>query len=236
MRPAVSVCLVLALGACNGTEPDADVIPVEVQWMEWPAEVLAATPFTARLTGYGVSCQEVLKFDPAPRVDNSAVTFEPFYLVTGEPGPCPLRDYGAGQGVPQAGHPISILVPMFDTRASVPGLEAQNPRLYEMRAAASVYAREGGAAPALPVRTFGDITVRSDVASAARTNAGGNGYAYRESPGCVRLSAAGVYPGYIVENPPDTASYWYGFVRGYLYEPAAKLCGESRVFRVVSIC
>ena len=46
MRNAVSACLVLALAACNGTEPDAGVVPVEVQWMEWPAEVsaLAATP------------------------------------------------------------------------------------------------------------------------------------------------------------------------------------------------
>ncbi len=234
MRTARSVALIVLLASCNGTEPDVDAVPVEVQWMEWPAEVLAATPFTVRLTGYGVSCQEVLKFDPALRVDNSAVTFEPFYLVIGEPGPCPLRDHGAGLVVPQASHPISIVVPIFDTRASVPGLEAQNPRVYEMRAAASVYARDG-ATPALPVRTFGEITVRSDVVSGARTNAGGAGYAYRESPGCVRLSAAGVYPGYIVENPPDTASYWYGFVRGYLYEPAAKLCGESRVLHVLSL-
>jgi hypothetical protein len=69
-----------------------------------------------------------------------------------------------------------------------------------------------------------------------RINAGGRAYASRDSLGCVTLFPFGLYPGYVVENPPaDTAQYWSGFVRGYIYEPVAPVCGESKAFHLVSV-
>ncbi len=116
----------------------------------------------------------------------------------------------------------------------MPGLAAQYPRSYEIRAASDVSALRALAA-GLPIRTFGEITVRSDTANAARANAGGLVFAYRDSTGCVEITPAGIYQGYVLENPPaDTASYWSAFVHGYLYKPAAPLCGASRVFHLVT--
>src|SRR6266566_2765930 len=103
MRPA-SFVLLLAVPVVARSEPDTRIEPAQVSWMEWPAEVMAATTFTVRLVGYGVA-----------------------------------------------------------------------------------------------------------------------------------LSPYGVYPGYVIENPPaDTAEYWFGFVRGYIYEPAAPVCGEAKVFHLVT--
>ena len=62
MRAVSFACLALApLAAC--TEPDSEIVSAEVTWMEWPAEVLAATPFTVRFVGYGdVYCREIEAF------------------------------------------------------------------------------------------------------------------------------------------------------------------------------
>ena len=229
MRPSLFAALLLvAVLAC--TEPDTELLPAEVNWMEWPAEILAATPFTVRIVGYAAACREVLKFDPGSSIDNSAVTFAPFFLVSKREAPCPLE---------RAAHPIDqvipIIAPFFDTRAPVPGLVAQYPRTYEIRAASEVSMRLEALASRLPVRTFGEIAVRSDTANATRANAGGLVFAYRDSTGCVEITPVGIYQGYVLENPPaDTASYWSAFVRGYLYKPAAPPCGSSRVFHLVS--
>jgi hypothetical protein len=218
----------LALAACS--EPDTRAIPVEVQWAEWPAEVLAATPFTVRLLGYGPGCYARQELRVPVRVDQSAVTFEPYFLVNddGQDICLPRLDL-----LPAGASPIPIDVGYYDTRAPVPGLAAQYPRTYEIRASAAVYA-----APrleALPVRMFGEVTVRSDSASGARTNAAGNVYAWRDSLGCVRLVPPFTSPGIVIENPPaDTASWWSGFVRGYLYDRAASICGDRRVFHLVT--
>jgi len=221
--------LVLPVGACS-SEPDTRIEAAQVSWMEWPAEVLAATPFTVRLVGYGVSCVEVVKFVTAPSVDQSAVTFEPYFLITGQPQFC--RDLVA-QGTIADTPPLRLIAPFFDTRAAVPGLEAQVPRTYEVRAGTDVSARD--ALAAFPIRTFGEVTVRSAGVATERTNAGGVAYAVRDSLGCVTLQPYVVYPGYVLENPPaDTATYWYGFVRGYIYEPAARVCGQARVFHLVT--
>ncbi len=221
MRTA-SFVLLLAVPVVACSEPDTRVEPAQVSWMEWPAEVSAATPFTVRLVGYGVSCVEVVKFVTKPSVDQSAVTFEPYFLLTGQPQFC--RELTPSS---------RIIAPFFDTRSAVPGLEAQVPRTYEIRAGTDVSARE--AAAALPIRTFGDVTVRSAQVESGRINAGGLAYATRDSLGCVTLSPAGVYPGYVIENPPaDTARFWSAFVRGYIYEPAAAVCGNSKVFHLVT--
>ena len=216
-----ALLLVVPVAACS-SEPDIRIEPAQVNWMEWPAEVLAATPFTVRLVGYGVACVEVVRFETAPTVDQSAVTFEPYFLLTGQPQFCRTLEAPLDR----------LIAPFFDTRAAVPGLEAQVPRTYEIRAGTDVSTRE---AAAFPIRTFGEVTVRSDGVATARVNAGGQVSASRDSLGCVTLSPYGVYPGYVIENPPaDTAQYWSGFVRGYIYEPAAPVCGEARVFHLVT--
>jgi hypothetical protein len=226
MRGVAFACLVLAsVAACTG--PDSEVVPAQMQWMEWPAEVLASAAFTVRLVGYGAGCG-VQRFDPGLSVDNSAVTFEPFFLVRKPQPVCPAYD--------RASAPVSrlsLVVPFFDTLASVGGLAAPSSRSYELRAAANVSA--AAAAPtALPVRTFGEIVVRTDLADALRTNAGGMAYAQRDSSGCVTIFV-GISHDYVVENPPtDTATFWSGFVRGYLYKPATPVCGADTVFHLVS--
>lgn len=227
MRKTSFVLLLVLPLACS--EPDTRIEPAQVSWMEWPAEVLAATPFTVRLVGYGVGCVEVVKFVTAPTVDQSAVTFEPYFLLTGQPQFCRQLDAAPEPGVTGS---LRLIAPLFDTRAAVPGLEAQVPRTYEIRAGTDVSARE---AAAFPIRTFGEVTVRSAGVETQRINAGGLAYASRDSLGCVTLQPYGVYPGYVIENPPaDTVQYWFAFVRGYLHEPAAPMCGEARVFHLVS--
>lgn len=225
MRSAPFACLTaLALSACS--DQNSRVIFVQMTWMEWPAEVLAAQPFTVRLVGYGGACGADVHFDPGTTVDNSAVTFEPFFLVSGPPLVCPVY----ARAAQLAGSPP--LPAFFDTRASVSGLTPQSPRSYEIRGAADVSATPN-APSALPVRTFGEIVVRSAAADTSRTNAGGNVYAVRDTAGCVEIYAG--FTRYAVENPPaDTASSWSGFVTGYIYKAAAPVCGESVVFHMVS--
>jgi hypothetical protein len=228
MRPASFVLLlVVPVAACS--EPDTRIEPAQVSWMEWPAEVSAATTFKVRLAGYGVACVEIRQFVTTPTVDQSAVTFEPYYL-TGRPLVCPLdlarRD--------PAGTPALSIAPSFDTSAAVPGLEAQYPRTYEIRAGTNVYV-PNALGSTLPIRTFGDITVRMAQVENGRINAGGRVYAARDSLGCVTLYPSFIYPGYVIENPPaDTTQYWTAFVRGYIYDAPAPVCGESRVFHLVT--
>lgn len=225
MRSASLVLLlVLPVAACS--EPDTRIEPAQVSWMEWPAEVSAATPFSVRLVGVGVFCVHVVRFVTAPTVDQSAVTFEPYFMLQGQP--CiPIRA--------TAVDPASI-VPVqsvFDTATGVPGLAAQYSRTYEIRAGTSVLAH--GVAAALPIRTFGDITVSTAQVENGRVNAGGLATVVRDTLGCVSVFPSGLRSGYVVENPPaDTALYWFAFVRGYLYEPAAPVCGQARVFHLVT--
>jgi len=226
MRRAMSVLLCLAAPlACS--EPDTRIEPAQVNWMEWPAEVLAATSFTVRVAGYGGDCRPEAKLVITPTVDQSAVTFEPYFLVPRAPDPC----YYLATESPAS--TLRLIAPFFDTRAAVPGLEAQVPRTYEIRAGADASARD--ALAAFPIRTFGEVTVRSAGVATELVNAGGLAYAARDSLGCVTLVPYGLYPGYVIENPPaDTVQYWFGFVRGYIYEPAAPVCGESKVFHLVT--
>jgi hypothetical protein len=226
MRPVVLASLVLASSAAC-TEPDSEIVPAQVNWMEWPAEVQASEAFTVRLVGYGAPCREVLRFDPGTSVDNSAVTFEPFFLVSRHPTPCPLDARVLAATQPP------IIAPYFDTRAPVSGLVPQTPRSYEIRAGTDVSVQDA-ATPTLPVRTFGEVIVRSGTADASRMGAGGIAYAQRDLSGCVTMYV-GIQQIYVLENPPaDTVTYWSGFVRGYLYKAAAPVCGADTVFHLVS--
>lgn len=226
--PSFVLLLAVSVSACS--EPDSRIEPAQVGWMEWPAEVSVTTPFSARLIGYNPSCAQVLKFVTAPTVDQSAVTFEPYFLITGQPNYCRLDVAGSG---PLDTASIRLVAQFFDTKADVPGLEAEFSRTYEMRAGTTVSTRNFLAG--FPIRTFGDITVRTAQVENGRTNAGGTAYASRDSLGCVSLHPFGFYPGYVIENPPaDTAQYWSAFVRGYIYDAPAPVCGESKVFHLVT--
>jgi len=228
MRPAwfASSCIaaLAALAAC-GAEPDTTVIPTTVDWMEWPAEVKVGAPIDVRLVG-GQPCGILLELRTPASVDNSAVTFEPYFLAKKGIGPCPLPASSAPR--------VSIIAVGFDTTAVIGGLPADYDRVYEMRAAASSFIALPTAG--LPVRTFGTIAVRLAQPDAGRTAAAGFAYEYKDGAGCVRLQPRSAYRsgGYLVENA-DSASVLDGMVRGYLYQGAAPVCGETRVFHLESV-
>jgi len=246
MKRFRSLTLLAFLAGCSSaSEPGTTVVDAQVSWMEWPAEVVAGTPFLVRLTGYGVECREIFSFSLAPAIDNSAVTFEPYYVVSTKQQVCPLA---VSQGSASAASPASPIGPNFDTLATVTGLSASTPRTYEIRAAANVSV--AAATPGIPVRTFGNILVRPDTASSPHRNAGGSVSAWRDTADCLHLSPlyivflahptpaadSPIGPGfsYVVENPPDTTSYWSGFVQGYVYAPAKAICGDTVVFHLVT--
>lgn len=225
---AVAIALVVVLAPGCATDPDTEVVPATVLWMEWPAEVLAAEPFTVRLVGFGVECRQVVRFDTDPTVNETSVTFEPFFVVTGPQQVCPaiLADPLPGS--------LSPVAPFFDTRAAVPPLTPTVPRTYEMRAATLPFANALGA-PDRMVRWFGDVLVRSDVVQSDVIRVGGQVYSYVDALDCLHVAAVGLYPGYAVENPPAGAGNWSGFVRGYLHSVSAPICGETRVFHLESL-
>jgi len=226
-----ALCAILSLGVVACSEPDLDVEPSVVSWMEWPEEVPVATPFSVHLTTSTAGCGVRGTVQLPVSVSNSAVTFEPVFLVEGRDNVvCVARAMEA-----------AVVGPGYkDTTAVVPGLPAQYPRSYEMRATASVYVPQSvQAGTSLPVRTFGQVIVRQTVPPGGRTNVGGQAFATPQPSGCVRLRPLGRFDlpggGYVLENPPNASSYWFGFVRGYVYEPATPVCGESRVFHLVSL-
>lgn len=226
MRSVLFALLLSGLTACGGTGPNTQTVPLDVNWMEWPAQVVAAQPFGVRLLVPEPSCALVVALGAPATIDNSAVTFEPFALVRNEPVVCAFAA-SASSPVPFYG--------ARDTTIQVEGLAATYPRTYELRAAAYAFA-SAATASALPVRTFGTVTVRLDSAPATRANAGGRAQVTRDALGCVRVAPQGVFPtsSYVVENP-DSSLVSGAFVRGYLYDAAAPLCGATRVFHLVSV-
>ncbi|HXI34262.1 MAG TPA: hypothetical protein VNH63_09290 [Gemmatimonadales bacterium] len=217
---SLSVLALLVLG-CSDT--DTHVLPAAVNWMEWPAEVRAGAAFNVRLVGFAPFCGPSDGFSGAPQVSDSAVTFQPYFIVPDHPSACPLT-------VRQATSPI--LAPSFDTTQAVPGLPAPSARSYDIRASLAV-ATPGGSA--FVIRTFGTVIVRADSADTSRTAAAGQAYTSRDTLSCLRILTPGLFfPGYVVENPPDTTTYWSAFVLGYVYTPAAPVCGEKRVFHLVA--
>lgn len=211
--------VILAL-SCDG--PGTHILPAAVNWMEWPAEVRAGMPFTVRLVGFAAFCGPNDGFNAVPQVTDSAVTFQPYFIVPDRQSPCPL----AAQQVVSP-----VFAPSFDTSAAVPGL-AVSAGTYDLQA--SAFAETFAPSDGYVVRAFGTVTVRADSADTSRTAAAGQIYTSRDSLSCLRVFSPGLFPGYVLENPPDTTTYWSGFVRGYLYAPAAPVCGEKRVFHLVA--
>lgn len=220
------VSFVMLFAAALACEPDTHAIPVTVQWMDWPTEVAAGTPFRTRLVVFGV-CAVSPVFRPGATADVSAVTFAPYFV-------------GAQDGILCAASGLELLVvTAIDTAGTAPGLSAAFPRTYEMRATSSVYAPLTGAA-AEPVRTFGDVTVRPPSPifdPPTRRNAAGYAQLERDSLGCVRIRPSGLYtPGaaIVLENPVDTVTWYGSFVRGYIQSVDPAVCGERTVFHLVS--
>lgn len=224
MRPAVFATLCLGvLVACDANSND-QVNPVTVQWMDWPAEVEAGQPFRTRLVVWGV-CAINPRFNAGTSADQSAVTFAPYFLVDDEPILC------AG-GVAER-----LIVTAIDTAGTAPGLTATFTRTYEMRGTASTYLRSNAILGNFPVRTFGEVTVQIADADTSRRNAAGVVYVERDTAGCVRVRPAGLYsPGaaLVLEDQADTAGLSSAFARGFIYEAAVAVCGEKRVFHLVS--
>src|SRR5882762_9733596 len=159
MRPAMFAAIALGLlVACD--EPSGKVDPVSVQWMDWPAEVNAGQPFRTRLVVWGV-CTLNPQFRSGARADQSAVTFEPYFLIGHDHIACLTERT-----------PTLLALIAIDTAGTAPGLSAPSARTYEMRASTMDVAYSAGA-QALPVGTYGDVTVRPSGADPSRRNAGG---------------------------------------------------------------
>jgi len=215
------LALLAGLTACDS---GLEIEPASVQWMEWPAEVSVATPFTARMLVPFPACHRSV-FKPAVSENQSAVTFAPYFLVEGGAPVClpsPALDVA----------PVPFLA--LDTVITAPGLATTVARTFEMRATAFVATSTTNTNA---VRTFGDVTVRLSNPDTSRRNAGGVATLLLDGGGCARLRPAGYLQppqGYVLEDQADTTGLNYAFVRGYLHEAAAPVCGQTRVFKLVS--
>jgi len=226
MRP-VAFAALLGLVACSES---VRFLPVSVQWMDWPAVVAAGDPFRTRLVVYQ-PCALIRGFEPAPSADASAVTFAPYFVADKEPIGCYTTMSVASE---------MLVTWAIDTAGTAPGLYAYGDdvaRTYEMRALAP--ACPGCALlNSAPILIFGQVTASPGSAPpSASRNAAGFVLAQRDSAGCLRIRPSGLpntAAALVVENPPDTTAHWGGFVRGYIHEPAAPVCGESKVFHLLS--
>jgi hypothetical protein len=218
----VMLCIA-SIAACKSDSGDT-VQPVTVQWMEWPAEVAAGQPFRTRLIVWGI-CAVNPRFQAGPSADESAVTFEPYFLVNEDPVYC-LAD-----------QPVERLVAIsIDTAGIAPALSPDIPRAYEMRASASVYVGTARAS-ALPVRTFGSVIVRPGEPSSTNHNAAGYVSVGVDTLGCVRVLPGWTYGpdrGIVIDNADDTVGIGGAFVRGYIYDLTVPKCGETRAFHLVA--
>jgi hypothetical protein len=216
--------------ALIGCESDVSIAPVTLQWMEWPAEVLAARPFPVRLIVIPVAVCQRRVFRAGISADQSAVTVAPYYLVEGGPTVCPPVMGGGGPFLPE---PFFVL----DTMTTAPGLSTTYARTFDIRGAADVSAAGAPVANDLPQRTFGAVTVRLSNPDTTRRNAAGVAILVRDTLGCALVQPFGFYipdAAYMLEDQKDTAGVNYAFVRGYLHDAPAPVCGRTRVFHVVS--
>jgi hypothetical protein len=220
MRPAAFALVMFGVLSACSNEPDTKAMSVTVLWMDWPAEVNSGEPFRTRLIVWGV-CAMNPRFQAGARSDNSAVTFEPYFLVDPDPVFCA----GATEQ--------SFVVYAVDTAAMVPGLIALNSRTIDMRGAAPGDPA-ANSAPGFPVRTFGSIVVRPSGAQQSRRNAAGSVSKVTDTSGCTGIRPIGINETLILEDQADTAGLAFAFVRGYIHDAPAPVCGATRVFHLVS--
>lgn len=223
MRPVLLASVCAFIAACGS---DLTVASSTVEWMEWPAEVPVATPFMVRLLVSRPGCSQGV-YMPGASADQSAVTFAPYFLVKDKPQICPLE-----------ARQFDIYYADLDTVGTAPGLAADYGRTFEMRASSSVYGPERlTAADLLPVRTYGEVMVRlnnSDSPESTTRNAGGfaSKFVYN---GCVQLQpVGGLGWSYVLEDQADTTGLAYAFVRGYVHDVVTPVCGQTRVFELLS--
>ena len=227
MRRRLFYCIpiVLALAACDSS--DQNVQPGVVQWMEWPAEVHAATPFEVRLLLPFPSCHQWV-YKPRVSANESAVTFDPYFLVDkGEPICLPEEQV----------HVAFVPNFMLDTLSSAPGLVTASDRTFEIRATADVSAPAPNPGVSSPVRTFGNVTVRATEPDPTRRNAAGIVVLQFDIAGCALIRPAGSFNpalGLVLEDQADTVGLNWAFVRGYIHTTAAPVCGQTRVFHLES--
>jgi hypothetical protein len=166
------------------------------------------------------------QFRAGATADQSAVTFAPYYLIEED------NSIACAGSVSE-----SFVVTAIDTAGTAPGLAATFARTYEMRAAASANTRGIALLGNFPVRTFGEVTIQPSGSDPARRNAAGELSLETDSTGCVRVRPWGLYSpnaGLVLEDQADTAGLRYSFVRGYIHDAASPVCGQTRVFHVVT--
>ncbi|MGH7607636.1 MAG: hypothetical protein ACREME_09865 [Gemmatimonadales bacterium] len=225
MRATSFAPVVLAvLVACQ--EPDSRIGHVIVQWMDWPAEVPASQPFAVRMI-VTQPCAAT-GFREGSSADQSAVTFEPYFLDVSEEVLCARLQT------------FRIAIGALDTVGRAPGLRAEFTRTYEMRAAASVAVPQPGSLVGLPVRTFGDVTAIGGglyVLDPSRRNAGGFASVARDTLDCIRIRPLWAFPPEddVPLDDQGVSPSATGFMRGQYYEADAPVCGETRVFHLVSV-
>ena len=214
----VTSCLFL-LAAC---ESSGKVTPVTVQWMDWPAEVNAGQPFRTRLVVWGI-CAINPQFRPGASANQTAVTFAPYFTFENDHILCAAATGNA------------FVVTALDTAGIAPGLLAGSPRTYEMRAPMPDFTYHFDVLAArLLVSAYGTVMVRPSGADPSRRNAGGYASLERDSQNCLRVRPLGVYApnAAIALDDQAAAGATAALVRGYIYDAATPICGETRVFHV----
>jgi len=222
MRALYYLPIVAMVAAC---EPDnIVVVPTNVEWMEWPAEVPAATPFSVRLLVPWPYCyQGAAPLNPGTSTNELTVTFAPYFLLNRH------RDASRPGALCQYHSPI-------DTVGTVVGLAASVPRTFGVRAASHVVSQTTPAVT-LAIQTFGNLTVRQSAPDTSRRNAAGFATKELDNVGCVHIrpSITLLDPGsrYVLDDQADKTTFSGTFVHGYIYEAAAPVCGATKVFHLV---
>ena len=219
--------LLIAIAACEENEA---IIPTQVTWMEWPANVAAGDAFRTRLVTWGV-CALNPRFHAGATADESAVTFAPYFTA----------DKGNIACVQE--RVTVVALGAFDTAGTAPGLGADSPRTYEMRAAANVHTVVPVMGETAASRTFGDVTVLpfppppGPPSPYPHLNVGGWARIVIDTLGCARISPSGLYstkPGVALANQNDSTGLTARFVRGYVTDGEQTVCGETTLFYLLS--
>ena len=201
-----TLVVIAALGlAC--TEPETgEVIPAQPFWIEFPAEVREAEPFDLRVVVWGPGCYEHQELRVHVMVGTSYVTVRSEFVVDGQNNSVAcLRDPAP-----------------YDTTVTVPGLALIPNAAYVIEIVPS------GQTPWIP---SGSVAIRgaSESIDRDKIRAAGAVTGTTDIEGCAVMQRPFDAP-IPVENPPSAT--WIGFVRGYLFTPAAPLCGQTRAFHI----
>jgi hypothetical protein len=178
--------------------------PTRMDWISFPAQVMPNQSFTVRAMIYDLLCAEWGELAYNQSAGAELVIEFEWRDIRRSDAVC--DDPGGGP---------------FFTNAVIHGIP-------------------GPAGRTLPVNsgehTFGTIQV---VASAAAgTRAGGSAFVYRDIFGCDRINplySSLVFGSHVLGDPPPVAlPQQKVFFTGYLERPAAPVCGDTVVFRILT--